>query len=185
MMPTDSIVRLLSRFPRLPALSYAVLIVALCLTTPLLLLDLLEKFIARRTSAELLAELQTRAQVSSMDPGSGQPGPAGSSFLEGPTVTVASAALLQRITSAIGQVGGNVISSEVEQQGPLSKDGYVSVTATCELEYTALQQLLYDLEAGMPFLFIDHVLVQGLTPTSEEGRIRLVLGLSGLWSGGK
>jgi general secretion pathway protein M len=50
-----------------------------------------------------------------------------------------------------------------------------------------LQELLYDLEAGMPFLFVDQLVVQ--TPTAEAGeqpvRLRVLLGVSGQWRGAK
>ena len=60
------------------------------------------------------------------------------------------AALLQRVADAVTKVGGNVLSSQVDVQGVQAKEGYVSVLASCELDYAALQRLLYDLDAGMP-----------------------------------
>jgi general secretion pathway protein M len=57
------------------------------------------------------------------------------------------------------------------------------------MEQAALQKVLYDLESGMPFLFIDQLDVQvpQTTATGEgnAGRIRVVLGLSGQWQGAK
>jgi len=99
-------------------------------------------------------------------------------------VTVASAALLERLTSAVVRAGGDVVSFEVEPQSAQSKDGYVKVTATCELDGPQLQQLLFDIEAGMPFLFVDQLLAQAPVPANDRGRLRLVLAVSGLWPGG-
>jgi general secretion pathway protein M len=52
-----------------------------------------------------------------------------------------------------------------------------------------LQQLLYDLEAGMPFLFIDQLVVQGLqgaAPAGDSGsRLRLLISVSGQWQAAK
>jgi general secretion pathway protein M len=52
-----------------------------------------------------------------------------------------------------------------------------------------LQKLLYDLEAGMPFLFVDQLDVQVPQTTalneSGSGRIKVVLGVSGQWQGNK
>jgi general secretion pathway protein M len=63
------------------------------------------------------------------------------------------------------------------------------LVVSCEMEQSALQKLLYDLEAGMPFLFVDQLDVQvpQTTATNEtrSGRIRVVLGVSGQWQGGK
>ena len=67
-----------------------------------------------------------------------------------------------------------------------AKDGYVSVLASCELDYAALQRLLYDLEAGMPFLFIEQVVAQTpQTGSAETGRMRLLLSVAGRWGSDK
>ena len=87
--------------------------------------------------------------------------------------------LLQRVTGAITRAGGDVVSSEIVPQGPEAKDGYLRAIATCELDQTAFQQLLYDIEAGMPFLIIDQLLVH----SAERDRLRLVLTVTGLWTG--
>jgi general secretion pathway protein M len=73
-------------------------------------------------------------------------------------------------------------------QGQQAKDGFVTLLISCELEQPALQQLLYDLEAGMPFLFIDQVVVLGPQqgPTTENGsRLRLLISVTGQWQGPK
>ena len=75
-------------------------------------------------------------------------------------MTVAGATLLQRVAGAITKVGGNIVSSQVDLQGPQAKDGFITVTANCEVDQPALQQLLYNIESGMPFLFVDQLVVQ-------------------------
>ena len=111
--------------------------------------------------------------------------PSGSAFLEGATVTVAGAALLQRVAAAVTKQGGNVLSSQLDVQGTPSKAGFVSMVASCELDQPALQPLIYDLEAGMPFLFIDQLSVQAPTSASGEGKLRILLAVSGQWQGAK
>ncbi len=104
--------------------------------------------------------------------------PTGSPFLEGQTLTVAGAALLQRVADAVTKVGGSVLSSQVDVQGVQAKDGFVSVLASCEIEFAALQRLLYDLEAGMPYLFIEQFAAQAATTSTGDGsggRMRLLL----------
>jgi general secretion pathway protein M len=186
MSARQSIDRYLAGHPSLSALVYVALVVAFCLTTLFLLADVIEHYRARNSSFEMLSRLQERAQVSPLDsraaPGSP---PAGSPFLEGQTMTLASAALLQRITGAITRAGGTVVSSEIEPHGAQSKDGTLRAVATCELEQAALQQLLYDIEAGMPFLFVDQLAVEVPPPPSEGGRMRVRLGISGSWPGAK
>ena len=73
--------------------------------------------------------------------------------------------------------------------GTQAKDGFVGLVVSCEMEQPSLQKLLYDLEAGMPFLFVDQLDVQvpQTTAVNENGsgRIRVVLGVSGQWQGNK
>ena len=99
-------------------------------------------------------------------------------------ITIAGAALQERVESAVKKAGGNVLSSQLDVQGgPNAKAGFVSMVANCELEQSALQSLLYDLEAGMPFLFVDQLDIQ--VPTAGEGKLRFLLGVSGQWQGAK
>jgi general secretion pathway protein M len=86
-------------------------------------------------------------------------------------------------------VGGTIQSSQVDVLGTQAKTGFVGLLVSCEMEQPSLQKLLYDLEAGMPFLFIDQLDVQvpQLTAVNDRGvgRVRVVLGVSGQWQGGK
>ena len=86
-------------------------------------------------------------------------------------MTVAGATLLQRVASAVGNVGGTIQSSQVDVLGTQARDGLVGLVVSCEMEQPALQKLLYDLEAGMPFLFIDQLDVQvpQTTALNESG----------------
>lgn len=113
----------------------------------------------------------------------------GMPFLEGPTVTVAGANLLQRVAAAVGNAGGSVQSSQVDVSGAQVKDGFVGLVVSCELDQPALQKVLYDLEAGMPFLFVDQLDVQVPQATAlneaATGRVRVILGVSGQWQAGR
>jgi hypothetical protein len=55
--------------------------------------------------------------------------------------------------------------------GTQAKTGFVGLLVSCEMEQPSLQKLLYDLEAGMPFLFIDQLDVQvpQLTAVNDRG----------------
>ncbi len=104
-------------------------------------------------------------------------------------MTVAGAALLQRVAAAVAEVGGTVQSSQGDVLGTQAKDGFVGLLVSCEMEQPALQKLLYDLEAGMPFLFVDQLDVQvPQTTVANEGvaaRIRVVFSVSRQWQGNK
>jgi general secretion pathway protein M len=182
--PIDSY---LNRFPSVAALVYVAVLGVLVFAIWAALADLLERQRTVDAAADMLARLEGRTPQSRAEGGAGTTGPipAGSPFLEGQTVTVAGAALLQRVASAVTQVGGNVLSSQVELQGSQSKDGFVSLIASCEMDQAALQPLLYDIEAGMPFLFVDQLVAQAPISANEGGRTRVLLAVSGLWPGAK
>ena len=86
-------------------------------------------------------------------------------------------------------VGGTIQSSQVDVSGTLAKEGLVGLVVSCEMEQPSLQKLLYDLEAGMPYLFVDQLDVQVPQTTAVNeggtGRIRVVLGVFGQWQGSK
>jgi general secretion pathway protein M len=171
----------------LAALGYAAAVIVLLALAWSGVSDILDKRQSVEAATDLLAQLEGRKPAVPL-PGTPNGGaPAGSPFLEGPTVTVAGAALLQRVADAVTKVGGNVLSSQVDVQGMQAKDGFVNVLASCEIDPTALQKLLYDLEAGNPYLFVEQMVAQSPQATSmqEGGRMRLLLGVAGRWQGEK
>jgi general secretion pathway protein M len=144
-----------------------------------------ERQAAVSNAAEVLARLEGRASPR-RGAAAGQDEPNNqSAFLEGATQTVAGATLLQRIGAAVSKVGGNTLSSQVELQDRQSKTGFISVTASCEIEQAGVQKLLYDLEAGMPFLFVDQLVVQSpvSATNSAGGKLRVLIRVSGRWRG--
>ena len=175
--------RLFVRAPWTALAGYVALVLCLGFVIWATLASLQERAAARDSAQALLDQIEGRVR-----PGGraavAQPGMPGSPFLEGQTVTVAGAALQQRIGSAVKTVGGNVLSSQVDLQGIEAKKGFVSLTASCEVDQPALQQLLYDVEAGMPFLFVDQLTVQAPQATGAEiARLRVLIGVSGQWQG--
>jgi general secretion pathway protein M len=177
--------RYLARYPGVASLAYGLVIVALLLIAWGTLSGLYERYTAYAAAGELLDQMEGRKPMPAGLKAAAETAPTGSPFLEGPTVTVAGAALQQRVTGAVTKVGGNVLSSQVDLDGSKAKQGYVSLVASCEVDQPALQQLLYDLEAGMPFLFVDQLVVQApQAGTGEDnGRMRVLLGVSGQWQG--
>jgi general secretion pathway protein M len=172
----------------LAALGYAAALAVLIVLAAMAVSGVLDQRASVAASADLLAQLEGR-RAAAMRPGEAAavPIPTGSPFLEGQTLTVAGAALLQRVADAVTKVGGNVLSSQVDVQGVQAKDGYVSVLASCEVEQAAMQRLLYDLEAGMPYLFIEQFVAQApqASQSQPSGRMRVLLAVSGRWEGGK
>jgi len=176
----------LARYPSAAAAVYALLIVAFAAAICLSAADLLEQRAALDSARDLLGKLETRTQNqgAAKIPAAAPPG---SPFLGGETITVAGAALLQRVAGAITRYGGSVQSSQVDLKGPQAKDDFVTLVISCEIEQPELQKLLYDLEAGMPFLFIDQLIVQGpqTTGAAANTKMRILLAVSGRWRGAK
>jgi general secretion pathway protein M len=177
-----SIQRAVTRSPRIATATYAAFILTCFGVVALVLVDLGHDYAALNATSEQVAEFHRRARGSANEslstPESGE-----SPLLQGHTVTLAGATLLQRTTGAIARVGGTVISSEVDPQNGPSPGGHIRVTITCDIEQEPLQQLLYDIEAGTPFLFIDQLDVQAQVPGTDSRRLRVLLGVSGLWRG--
>jgi general secretion pathway protein M len=174
--------------PMVAAAIYAGVVIVLLAVVASSLIDLFSQRASVSATAAMLEQLEGRKPLTA-NKRTGDIGvPTGSAFLEGATVTVAGAALLQRVAGAVTKAGGNVLSSQLDVQGQNAKAGFVSMVANCELEQSALQSLLYDLEAGMPFLFVDQLDVQapqaGMGPQGG-GRMRVLLGVSGQWGGAK
>jgi len=169
--------------PITAAIAYAGLVLVLVAVIVSSVVDILSQRAAVAASAEMLEQLEGRKPMKSRSAEAGMP--SGSPFLEGATVTVAGAALLQRVAGAVTKLGGNVLSSQLDVQGTQAKAGFVSMITSCELDQPALQPLIYDLEAGMPFLFIDQLSVQAPTTLSGEGKLRILLAVSGQWQGAK
>jgi len=186
MSAARTITRSLTRSPLIAVVLYLAVAFGLLAAAGTAISDILVHRAALAQTADLLEQLQGR-KGRSAQPLSAEH--AGSPFLEGPTVTVAGASLLQRVAAAVGNAGGTIQSSQVDVTGGQAKDGVVGLVVSCEMEQPALQQVLYDLESGMPFLFIDQLDVQVPQTTAvgegTTGRIRVVLGLSGQWQGSK
>jgi general secretion pathway protein M len=187
LLRTHPIHNLFTRAHAVPLLGYAALLTGLVATAWLALASLAGVYADYTTAADLLARLEgRRPSVQSSDLAAG-PGPSGSPFLEGATANVAGAALQQRVVAAVTEVGGSVLSSQIDLEGAQSKQGYVNLSARCEVDQPVLQQLLYDLEAGMPFLFIDQLVVQAPQSHGETGsgsgiaRMRVQIDVSGQW----
>lgn len=177
----------LSGSPALAAAAYAAVVLALLLSATFSIADLLGQRAEVASSASMLEQLDGRRSAAAPGQSADAAAPVGSPYLEGATVTVAGAALIQRVAGAVTKFGGNVLSTQVELKGTQSKAGFLSILASCEIEQAGLQQLLYDIEAGMPFLFIDQLVVQAPAKGTGAGggKLRVLLAVSGQWQGAK
>jgi general secretion pathway protein M len=185
MLRAHPIQKLFTRSHAVPLLGYGALIIGLAVIARLALASLAGDYADYAAASDLLDRLEGRKP--SIGPSGLASGMSASPFLDGATVGVAGAALQQRVVAAVKDAGGNVLSSQVDLQGTQAKQGYVSLSANCEIGQAALQQLLYDLESGMPFLFIDQLVVQmpqssgGVGVETEAARMRVQIDVSGQW----
>jgi general secretion pathway protein M len=191
-MPATRIEAYLARVPFGGLITYLVVTLAFVTITALQVADVAERWSAVAASADILSRLEGRTPARSHTRDQTDISVvSGSPFVEGATVTVAGAALLQRLAGAVTRVRASILSSQVDLQGPLSKQGFVAATISCELEQPALQQLLYDLEAGMPFLLVDQLVVQAPAAASGApngggpGKLRVLISVSGQWQGAR
>lgn len=172
----------LGRRQILAVITYVGIVVGLLVTGFLLVVDLRDK-VAEDTAAQIrLDQLSGRSPPKSETVASNA-GVSGSPFLEGQTITIAGAALQQRVELAVAKVGGSLISSQVELDGPDAKSGFVGLTASLEVSQPAVQTVLYDMEAGMPYLFVDRLSIQSpeVFGEPESGRMRMTIGVTGQW----
>ena len=181
----NTVQRMIARFPGGAVIAYVVFMLLLLAGTWNAIADILDRRADLAAAGEILDQMDGRNSPSRATGAATVV--AGSLLLEGPTVTVAGASLLQRVTDAVTKVGGNILSSQVELKGVQSKAGYIGVITSCELDQPSLQKLLYDLEAGFPFLFVDQLVAQAPVASSanQEGRMRILLSVSGQWQGTK
>ena len=102
-------------------------------------------------------------------------------LIEGVSVPLAAAALQRRIEVAVGRREGQLISTEVLR--PVDEHGLtrVSLRARLRLDTPALQQILHELESGLPFLVIDNAVAASLgegqdpsVPVALEVELRIV-----------
>jgi general secretion pathway protein M len=178
----------LKRFPAGASILYVGVVMAFGIMAWTTVAEILQRRDAVAATAAVLSQLEGRSPTVPRARGREPDAVStGSPLLDGATVTVGGANLLQRVAGSITRLGGNILYTQVDLDGPQAKDGFVSVTVNCELEQPVLQQLLYDLEAGMPFLFVDQLVAQGpaAAAATPQGKLRLVISVSGQWQGAK
>lgn len=163
--------------------TYLVVLIGLTTAAAVLVSDLLESAAALEESRATLAHLERQLERGA--PAAAAPGAAadGPPFLAGKTVTIAGAALQERVEAIIAKAGGAVLSSQIELQGPRAAEGFVGVTQSLEIDQASLQPALYDLESGMPYLFVESLAIQSpqLFGEAEGARMRVLVTVSGQW----
>ncbi len=121
-----AITRTLTRSPLIAVVLYIAVTGGLLAAAGLAVANILDHQRALAQTSDLLDQLQgRRARGAGTSPLAAEH--PGTPFLEGPTVTVAGATLLQRVAAAVGNVGGTIQSSQVDVLGTQAKDGFVGL----------------------------------------------------------
>jgi general secretion pathway protein M len=174
---------IIGRRQALAVVAYVAVVITPLAISLLLVADIRNKAAEIATAQMRLDELSERSRLGLSASTASNAGVSGSPFLDGQTITVAGAALQQRLEAAVAKAGGALMSSQVELDGPDAKNGFVGLTASMEVSQPAVQTILYDIEAGMPYLFVDKLSIQSpeVFGESESGRMRMTVGVVGQW----
>ena len=174
---------IIGRRQALAVVAYLGLVIALWAMSLLLVADLRDKAAGVAAAQMRLDQLSERSRPSLSASIASNAGVSGSPFLDGRTITIAGAALQQRVEATVAKAGGALMSSQVELDSPDAKSGFVGLTASVEVSQPAVQTVLYDIEAGMPYLFVDKLSIQSpdVFGEPESGRMRMTIKVAGQW----
>jgi len=106
-----------------------------------------------------------------------------SAFLSATTAALAGAQLQTRLTDLVALQKANVASSGIQKTSRDDED-VIRLQATFDMKLTALQTLLYDLETGTPYMFVDALSIQpqGNAPRStDEPLLHVTMTLRAIW----
>jgi general secretion pathway protein M len=101
---------------------------------------------------------------------------------EARTITLAGAALQQRIESAVASAKGRLASSKVDVESH-GAERRIEISAELTIAESDLQGLLFDLETGRPYVFVESFEARAPEAPGEGEVLRVSLNLSGQWSG--
>lgn len=108
-----------------------------------------------------------------------------SAFLNSQTSGLASAQLEAYLSKLVLAQQGSLVSSGVQQVNRSDAPDIVRVQATLDITYEALQALLYKLETGTPYVFVDSMTVQLLKTTTQGAAhspmTKVTLNLRAIW----
>lgn len=176
----------LTRSPMVASVIFVGLVCAFVFVVLSSLHNIYRHYTGMSAAADMLVQLESRRPPNARKDALPYIEPVGSPYLEGATVTVAGAALLQRVANAVARYGGNTLSSQLDVQPNHADPGFVNILSSVEIEQRGLQELLYDLEAGMPYLFVGQLDVQASESSDKgNGKLRVLIGVSGKWQGTK
>jgi general secretion pathway protein M len=175
------------KLEREQAISVAVLALLLLVSVSLIGMSLQARADAVRENSErreMVSRLELRLREKASRPTAAPP----AAFLDATTPSLASA----QLQSYLGQLAGDQNASLVSAGGEATKrddaPDTVRVQATLDLSLQSLRAVLYQLESGTPYVFVDALAVQPINATAgrsvEDPFLRTSLSLRALWRRG-
>jgi general secretion pathway protein M len=119
----------IGRRQALAVVAYGGVVIALLAVSLLLVADLRDKAAEVAAAQMRLDQLSERSQPSLLASSASNAGVSGSPFLDGKTITIAGAALQQRIEAAVAKANGLLTSSQLQLDGPDAKNGFINLKA--------------------------------------------------------
>jgi general secretion pathway protein M len=134
---------------------------------------------------DVLSRLEARARLKTEPHGQVRGGVApAAAFLDAPTPGLAGAEL-QAYIARLADRHAALVSFGTQAAAGEDAGGAVRVDASLDISLGALQVLLYQLESGTPYVFVDTMTVRATAgPTSGvsgDAPLRVTLGLCALW----
>jgi general secretion pathway protein M len=134
---------------------------------------------------EILSRLQTRLRA---DNGRSKALAPPTAFLDAPTKAIASAQLQAYLTKLAELQNAALMSSGGEAAKRDEPSDTVRLQASLEMSLKALQAMLYQLESGTPYVFVDGLTVQLASASAghviDDPVLRATLSLRAFWRGG-
>jgi len=134
---------------------------------------------------ELLSRLQTKMRA---DTGRSNVAAPPTAFLDAPTQGIASAKLQAYLAQLADLQHAGLMSSGGEAAKRDEAPDTIRLQATLDMNLEALRGLLYQLESGTPYVFVDALTVQPASATAghaiEDPQLRATLSLRAFWRRG-
>jgi general secretion pathway protein M len=133
---------------------------------------------------DLLSRLESHSASSSNAGGPRKDGVAPmNAFLDAPTIGLAGADL-QAYVERLASQHAAVVSFSIQPSAREDSSDTVRIEASLDISLSALQLLLYQLEGGAPYVFVESMTVRPAATGASLGgtdSLRVTLGLRALW----
>ena len=134
---------------------------------------------------EMLSRLEAKLRANASRPAAVAPPTA---FLDASTPSLASAQLQSYLAQLAGDQRASLVSSGGEAAKRDDPPDTIRLQATLDMNLQALRAVLYQLESGTPYVFVDALAVQPIGATAgravEDPLLRTTLSLRAFWRRG-